>query len=457
MIRGRTRLLPQAHRPVGRSAPTEKAAGQAILRVILDVSRLVFSVGRVAPTGIDRVEMRYARQFLGRPDATLVAEGPWGFAPLSLDRAARLLDALEETWAEGEPPYPALHRAFRVALRGWMGLAAGGGHRALTRAVRAGPGGRAVFLLVSHRGLERPARIAALRRAGAAFVPMIHDVIPLTHPEHARPAQVGKHAGRIATVAALADGVIVNSAATGAALRPLLVRHGARPPILPAPLGTPPVVRPVRAATLGPAPHAPTFVTLSTLEPRKNHALLLHLWRDLAGRLGPATPRLVLLGRRGWRHEDTLDVLARCPALDGIVEAPGPLSDARVGDLLAGARALLFPSFAEGFGLPLAEALAAGVPAIVSDLPALREVGGRVPDYLDPLDGAGWRQAVLDYAAHDSPRRAAQLARLARWSPPSWDDHFGAVEQLLHRTAAAPQRVTPPAVPAVPVAVHAAP
>jgi glycosyltransferase involved in cell wall biosynthesis len=131
----------------------------------------------------------------------------------------------------------------------------------------------------------------------------------------------------------------------------------------------------------------------------------------------------------------------------------GPLPEARAAALLAGARALLFPSFAEGYGLPLAEALALGVPAVCSALPALREVGGAVPDYLDPLDGAAWRRAVLDHARPGSARRAAQLARLRGWRAPSWEAHFAAVDALLDRVAAGaaaalplpPHRPPPPA------------
>jgi hypothetical protein len=54
-----------------------------------------------------------------------------------------------------------------------------------------------------------------------------------------------------------------------------------------------------------------------------------------------------------------------------------------------------------------------------------------VPEYLDPLDGLGWRSAVIDYALPASPRRAAQLRRLSGWSAPSWQDHFAAVETLI--------------------------
>src|SRR5207302_45452 len=115
------------------------------------------------------------------------------------------------------------------------------------------------------------------------------------------------------------------------------------------------------------------------------------------------------------------------------------LPDTEMVRLLQGARALLLPSFAEGFGFPVIEALALGVPALCSDIPALRETGGPVAEYLDPLDGPGWRAAILDYAAAVSPRREAQLQRLAGWQPPRWDDHFAMVRRLLSAAPAGPE------------------
>jgi glycosyltransferase involved in cell wall biosynthesis len=146
----------------------------------------------------------------------------------------------------------------------------------------------------------------------------------------------------------------------------------------------------------------------------------------------------VLVGQRGWETENVVDMLERCPALRGAVVEHNALPDAEMVRLLKGACALLLPSFAEGFGFPLIEGLQLGVPALCSDIPALRETGGQVPEFLDPLDGPGWRSAVLDYAAPGSPRRAAQLARLARWQPPRWDDHFAGVDRFIAEAAAAP-------------------
>lgn len=415
------------------------------MHVILDVSRLLLSVHRPSPSGIDRVEMAYARHWLSAPpDAcTFVVQSPWGwFGAVDRARVAALTQALGTVWAEGAAAARhAASAAWRIAAAVQLGLAAGAGRGALRDALARHR--RPVFLLVSHRALDQEAPIAALRRAGAAFVPMLHDLIPLTHPEYARAPQVGRHARRIAVAARLADGILANSAATAATFAAHLPPGLSAPPrIAVAPLGTD-AASPGRVAPPAGAP--PYFVCLGTIEPRKNHLLLLHLWRALASEQEQRDPpRLVLIGRRGWENENILDLLERCTALrGGLVQEAGALPDRAVAGLLAGARALLFPSFAEGYGLPLAEALAAGVPALCSDIPALREVGGAVPDYLDPLDGPAWRAAILDHARLGSPMRAAQLARLAGWQAPRWKAHFAVVEDLLAEVAQRARAVRP--------------
>jgi len=182
----------------------------------------------------------------------------------------------------------------------------------------------------------------------------------------------------------------------------------------------------------------PYFVVLGTIEPRKNHLLLLNLWTRLATTMA-TPPRLVVIGARGWENEQVVDMLERSQRLRGLVEEHNRLGDAGVGSLLTEARAVLVPSFAEGFGLPLAEALASGVPVICSEIPVFREIGGDVPDYLDPLDTLAWREAIVDYCLDESPRRAAQMQRLAHWRPPQWSDHFDIVERVLDEAAELPR------------------
>lgn len=401
------------------------------MQPLLDISRLLSSAGRASLSGLDRVELAYVRHCATLPprDRCFVALSPYGHFSLLPDALAM---ALLEAWlgvTRGEAVRARL-RGISLAARAW--LLSGLGHPALLRRIARMP--RAALLLTAHQSMSEAAPIAALKRRGARFVPIIHDLIPLTHPEYARPRQTRAHARRLAVVSALADAVLVDSGAT----RVELVSHiagsgGEAPPVLVAPLGFD--LPPLRSIPNTPPPEHPYFVTLGTIEPRKNHLLLLNLWRDLAERLGPRAPRLIILGRRGWQNETVFRMLDRTPGLRGLVEERPRANDAEVAATLRHARALLFPSFTEGYGIPLIEALSLGTPTICADIPTLREVGAGVPDYLHPIDGLGWRDAVLDYAQPGSAARAAQLARITGFLQPGWDHHFNTLEQVLARPA----------------------
>jgi glycosyltransferase involved in cell wall biosynthesis len=396
--------------------------------IIFDLSRLISRAGRETPTGIDRVELAYAEHLISEKASLCFAMlTPFGrFGVLPRAGAEDYIATLAGAWrhaASAELAWRAKRRARALAvaalLRGAHAL------RAQSRSEKGPP----VYLLVSHHHLEKRQVIARLKRQSQAhFVCLIHDLIPIEFPEYALPGQNDKHRRRIETAAALADAVIVNSAVTRDAFVPYLVRADRAPPMLVAPFGVD--LRP-RTPIEQPPVQPPYFVCVGTIEARKNHLLLLNLWRRLVFELGDAAPRLVLVGQRGWETENAIDMLERCPALRGVVLEQNNLSDVGVARLLEGAQALLLPSFAEGFGFPLVEALALGVPVVCSDLAALRETGASVPEYIDPLDGSAWRQAVIDYSLPASPRRAAQLRRLTGWKPPSWEDHFAAFERLI--------------------------
>jgi glycosyltransferase involved in cell wall biosynthesis len=393
------------------------SGGERPARLILDLSRLLSRAGEAVPTGIDRVELAYAQYLLKHQGhrvwfGAMHPIGHWGLLP---DRLAReFIAQTARHWAE---PANATQAARRIAFALRAALLIGGARRKAERSV---------YMLMSHHHLNRPSLIASvLKRQQAMLVCLVHDLIPIAFPEYARPGEPERHRQRMATVARLADGVITNSAATKQALLPYFAREGRAPPVEVAHLGVDPI-EPEAAE----APDHPTFVCIGTIEPRKNHLLLLNLWRRMAARPG-RPPRLVIIGRRGWENENIIDMMERCEALNGIVIEHNVMSDAAMRRVLCGARALLLPSFAEGFGLPLAEALALGVPAICSDLPALREVGGDVPAYLDPLDGPAWQRAIDEYAQPDSEARSAQLRRLEAWQAPRWPTHMATAMALI--------------------------
>lgn len=378
----------------------------------LDIARLLDRAVAGSFTGIDRVELAYADHLLTLAPGRIrfVTLNRWSsrFSALPERGVRRFLADVRQAWNDGDIR-PCRARALRLMGRAAFSLPP------------ADPD--AVYLLVSHRHLHRQAALqTALRRSGAAFVPLIHDLIPLEFPEYGRPGEAERHRRRIATVCQLANAVVVNSAATGAALAPFLPTDR---PVLVAPLGV--EAKADAAPAEAPDNDRPYFLVVGTIEPRKNHLLLLHLWRRLIARHGDRAPRLMIVGRRGWENENVVDLLDRCEALRGHVMECGAVHDDTMERLMSGARALLMPSFAEGFGLPVTEALACQTPVLCSDLPALREAGGDVPEYLDPLDTPAWEAAVMDYAAEPSVRRTAQQGRMPRWQPTRWQPHVRSV------------------------------
>ncbi|GAA7764437.1 hypothetical protein RN01_07055 [Cupriavidus sp. SHE] len=397
--------------------------------LLLDITRLMRRARHTTPTGIDRVEMAYADYLSRHANDRLVhtAMHPCGWhVRLPASAAHRFLEETARQWRGDKS------KSRQAALRLWSVLC-------LTSPRFRWPaqvGRPGVYLLLSHTNLERPAAVArALATERARLACLVHDVIPLTHPEFARAGVAEVHRRRIETVDALADLVICNSQATTYAIGAQINRitRGAR--LLTAPLGVTPMMATAPPST--PQATAPYFVMLGTIEPRKNHLLLLQLWQRLVAQMGPArAPRLHLVGRSGWENAHILNLLERSSALHGVVTLSHGKSDREVAALLRGARALLMPSLAEGFGLPVAEALALGVPVIASDLPALREAGGGAPDYLDPLDGPAWLQAIRDYLDKDAPRRQAQLGRITAWRAPTWDDHCRVVLEAIDRLPA---------------------
>jgi glycosyltransferase involved in cell wall biosynthesis len=378
---------------------------------LIDVTRLLDRTmqGRL-PTGVDRVSLEYVRHFGKSATALVRFGGHW--IELSPRDSERSFDALLSP-----------HATFNQLIR-----------RLVARAATQSLGRRFTtprFLFnTGHTGLEQVQYVKRLQHSRLRPLFFVHDLIPITHPEYCRPGESAKHRLRMNTVLGNGHGVIANSAQTLAELAAYGEANGQPMPpaavALLAPARLPP---PVARAPVD----EPFFVILGTIEPRKNHWLLLQVWRQLVERLGAAAPRLVVVGQRGWECENVVDLLERCESLRGHVLERASCSDAELAWYLQHAQALLFPSFTEGYGMPLVEALTLKLPVIASDLPAFREVAGDIPEYVDPLDGKRWRELIAEYAQAKSALRAAQCERMRDFKAPTWDAHFEHVEALMER------------------------
>ncbi len=392
--------------------------------LILDLSRLLWRAERFAPTGIDRVELAYARHLIAAAPERLSFSGWWGrMALLPYADVLAMIALLDRAWS-GTAVDSHTNTEVRRLTRKMRRHALLWGERSLKRHVQ-GLGAPVRYLQVSHYRLHRPAIFKRIAGWGdVRFVFLVHDLIPINLPDHVPPGHGERHHRRMETVMRLGHQVIANSAGTANALSRLCVEADVRLPIQVAPLGV--EMHVLDRPTVGDTT-TPYFVCLSTIESRKNHKLLLRVWTQL----GTNAPHLIIIGRAGWKSGAILNEIATSPTLRSQIRVHSKLADRAVAALMAGACAVLNPSLAEGFGLPAAEALTLGVPVICSDLPELREVCGDVPEYLDPRDDLAWRAMIAEYTNQNSPRRAEQLTRLARWPIPTWDRHFEIVRPIL--------------------------
>ncbi len=384
--------------------------------MVIDATRLTYRAltGRI-PTGIDRAGLAYIEHYQEQAQA-LVAWAWWGFllSPAASRRLWKLLLA------------PAPRSRVRIGFVLAWGTVAG------MASFRRPPG--RILINTGHLGLERGLYRMLLSRHRFRPVFFIHDLIPVTHPEYCRPGERNRHVVRLRTALERGVGLIANSQATLKELTDHAAQIRVRvPPAVTAPLASSlgrrePGVRPIEE---------PYFVILGTIEARKNHWMLLQVWRQLVERFSNAAPKLLIIGQRGWECENVFDLLERCQALRGFVIEHSSCTDRELNSYLQHSRALLYPSFAEGYGMALIEALTLRVPVIVSDLAAFREVGGDIPEYLDPLDGKRWAEVVMEFARPDSRLRALQVERLGHYQGPTWPEHFAIVDELLERLPAA--------------------
>ena len=382
---------------------------------MLDLTRLVSRQGRGPLTGVDRVEFAYLTEFLARTDPVFgLVRTRFGFVLLDRTGMAALRGRLRGepagkpdligrmSWRHDPKRAAAESDVRRDALaRVTVPL--------LGRLLRQLPKGIQYFN-VGHANLTDRVMAAVKSRNGRIAV-LLHDTIPLDHPEFSRPGIPLVFGRKLAVVARHADLVIHTTEDARQKTEAHLARSGRCPPAIVVPLGVE-VPEPDPAT---PLPQNPYVVAIGTLEPRKNIGLLLDVWA--AG--GAAMPDLLLLGGRGWESDALFDRIAATPK---VTHLPG-LNDGAVAALLAGSLALVFPSRAEGFGLPPVEAAALGVPVIASNLPVIRGLLGDYPVYLDPVDIYAWMETISDLTQGAGSARY----RKSPITPPDWENHFNSV------------------------------
>jgi glycosyltransferase involved in cell wall biosynthesis len=420
--------------------------------IVFDLLRLFLGPTTLTPRGIDRVDLAYARYlFTTWPgDCFGVLPTPLGMRLYERQRVLRGLDMLEVLWREGcERPNSALANVER-RIRGQSGIPSDPDHPAIQK-LRSVPrlirlmlatglaAGRsaigttpaeAIYLNVGQLGWAAPWLVSWLRhRPDIRPVFMLHDAIPIERPDLVTPIGCSAHQRMMRTAAENAAGLIFTTqAATDSVLRVLeTYRH-----LVPATISVHLPVAPSFLAAGEPDPalaELPYFIVVGAIERRKNLPLLLNVWAELRRRRGDRTPRLVIAGSPGRGGRPILRQLQASGTADDVIVASGLPSPA-LRRLVVNARAVLMPSLAEGFGLPIIEALAVGTPVLASDLASHREVGGELAVYLDPTDEAGWLHEIDRFTDGDDAT-AALKSRIGAYRGMTPAGYFSQIDEFL--------------------------
>lgn len=270
-------------------------------------------------------------------------------------------------------------------------------------------------------GKDLDAIAAMKQRDGFAYVSICYDLIPWKHPDFWPPGVADAVVSHYARLAGVADVVMCISEASArdyeafchaldiAAPRMATFRLGDLPS------------EPSVDAPLPPGLDSGRYVLcVGSLEPRKNHRLLYELWDGLASQtLLPSDLKLVFAASARWMTDELLHEISRNGAVRDRIAIVDDVSDAQLHALYSSSLFTVYPSFEEGWGLPVAESLSHGKVCLASNRGGVAEISDLVV-LLDPYDLDAWRAAILRYIT-DEPART-QLERRIReeFEPTPW-------------------------------------
>jgi glycosyltransferase involved in cell wall biosynthesis len=263
------------------------------------------------------------------------------------------------------------------------------------------------------------------RRVGLRVVLFCYDVIPVRLPHLCVGDVAARFANYFADVAWCADRILCISECTRKDLISLLSELGA-------PIPETSVVKlgcqlsHEQSGAIGPDVRAllkDRFVLfVSTIERRKNHEILYRAYTRLIDQGVKDLPKLVFVGMQGWGVNDLMSDIALDPRTQDYIRILNNVSDSDLMYLYRHCMMTAFPSLYEGWGLPVAESLAAGKYCLASNAASIPEVGGELLDYLDPWDVSVW-VAELEKYAFDPAALAAKEEVIKRdYKPVAWKE-----------------------------------
>ena len=274
------------------------------------------------------------------------------------------------------------------------------------------------------------------RRRGIKVAVLYYDLIPIYRPEWCGTTSLAAHKRWLDESLRNSDFIFTISRSTASDAKRYAQgqKLKLRSEPIPIPLGT--GFSPGSSGISRELPKPNTYaLAVSTIEIRKNHELLFRVWRRLLEELPESqVPTLVFAGRLGWLVNDLMEQIKATDFLNGkLVHLDDP-TDADLKALYEGCLFTLFPSFYEGWGLPVTESLAFGKPCIASNRSSIPEAGGKLARYIDPDNFTDAYRVIKDTILdrHGLARWSAEIHETFR--PFSWRDSAAAILAALDET-----------------------
>lgn len=363
-----------------------------------------------------------SRQRFDRVDASALTEAAQSPA-LSLHRGPGASNARADRLGRR------LERTVRLAIRGTIkkihGALRGGDAAAYFPEAVSGD----VLLLAGESWAARYdfEVIARLRdERGIKIAAVCQDLIPVTHPQFFESGEfVGQYRRYVEFLSRHVDVVIAISRATANELEKAAQTYGGMSgEIVVVELGSDvaSAAEPQPPQTDRPLQPAQFVISVSTIQSRKNFDLLYRLWHRFAQEKRAGIPRLVIVGQRGFGSDALLARIAQDETIMDSVVILHRTTDAELTWLYRNCAYTLYPSFVEGWGLPVSESLANGKLCLASDTSSLPEAGADLALHFGPNDDGAWYDAITGLA--DNPKKLVDAeARIrANYKPRTWEE-----------------------------------
>lgn len=429
-------------------------------RIIFDISDVVkYSIGNSSVSGIQRVQLKIISNLSYiRPDQCFVSffnEAAGAFelvraADLGLDEdfdsekilarlgllrscffpekfsVKRYLKSFEankvrRSWEKAKVYYCAVFMRDRLRRHGILsGLPASGIHEAPRTPLELLPRSDLYLLLGSFWDYAEVMGAAKdYKKRGGDVVALIHDLIPLVASDFSTSGLNRVFSSFVYNIPDIATKILAVSRCTAQDVLKVLGKRVGNVEVLPLAHEFSGSLRnPASTASLRDSRDDPYALCVGTIEIRKNGIMLLRAWARLIEE-GISVPRLVFAGKFGWRISNFKSYLSENGAVAKKVTLINSPNDTDLAALYGGAKFCLFPSFYEGWGLPVGEAAWFGRYVIASSAASVPEVCGDLMDYADPDDLNAWvgfiKRAILDVEYVNSREARISSSPLRSW------------------------------------------